>query len=271
MKLAQLLTNETQVVPDDIMLLRHANHVIANVRQFGITMEEYTFIQPISSIYDFYSPTKPQISIVAVIVDDKVYGVYEVSGIENEGTQYELGSVSYQAYDHAGNVPALDCRKFLYKSVNSISTGLTVTGWNAPIMPVLRNGSNLYGKIEVTTGNDLEFQETVTRIFNKRVILATKDEPEMRRQRLLLAKRTPNRVVLSTTVFARNPDVVAEALFLAMGVCQGCGNQAPFVRRSDGSPYLEVHHRTPLSENGEDTIENAVALCPNCHRKAHYA
>jgi len=26
----------------------------------------------------------------------------------------------------------------------------------------------------------------------------------------------------------------------------------------------------PLSEGGEDTLENAIALCPNCHRKMHY-
>ena len=24
-----------------------------------------------------------------------------------------------------------------------------------------------------------------------------------------------------------------------------------------------------LSKGGEDTVENAVALCPNCHRKMH--
>jgi 5-methylcytosine-specific restriction protein A len=33
---------------------------------------------------------------------------------------------------------------------------------------------------------------------------------------------------------------------------------------------LEVHHKKQLSEGGEDTVENAIALCPNCHREAHY-
>ncbi len=28
------------------------------------------------------------------------------------------------------------------------------------------------------------------------------------------------------------------------------------------SPYLDLHHREPLAENGEDTVENAAALCP---------
>nr|WP_275041241.1 HNH endonuclease signature motif containing protein [Halomonas meridiana] len=47
-------------------------------------------------------------------------------------------------------------------------------------------------------------------------------------------------------------------------------NLAPFNRKSDGSPYLEVHHRKPLAEGGDDTVANAIALCPNCHRAAHY-
>lgn len=34
-------------------------------------------------------------------------------------------------------------------------------------------------------------------------------------------------------------------------------------------PYLECHHVNWLSKGGEDTIDNVVALCPNCHRKMH--
>ena len=41
------------------------------------------------------------------------------------------------------------------------------------------------------------------------------------------------------------------------------------IAQAGGTPYLEVHHRVPLAENGEDTVKNAVAICPNCHRKAH--
>jgi len=70
--------------------------------------------------------------------------------------------------------------------------------------------------------------------------------------------------------FIRNPNVVAEVLFRANGTCESCRQTAPFIRRTDYTPYLEVHHRTPLSENGDDSIENAIALCPNCHRKAHF-
>ena len=43
---------------------------------------------------------------------------------------------------------------------------------------------------------------------------------------------------------------------------------APFKKRN-GEPFLEVHHVMWLSEGGSDSIENTVALCPNCHRKVH--
>lgn len=92
-----------------------------------------------------------------------------------------------------------------------------------------------------------------------------------RKARLENAPRLPKRVEVITTIFLRNPDVVVEALLRAAGVCERCTKPAPFARRSDGSPYLEVHHRIPLAVGGEDTVENAIALCPNCHRAAHYA
>ena len=49
----------------------------------------------------------------------------------------------------------------------------------------------------------------------------------------------------------------------------GCSYQ-PFITDS-GAPYLEGHHVKPLSEKGEDSIDNVAALCPLCHREQHYA
>ncbi len=56
----------------------------------------------------------------------------------------------------------------------------------------------------------------------------------------------------------------------AAGVCEGCYAFAPLIRASDGTPYLAVHHTLQLPMGGEDTVENAIALCPNCHRKMHF-
>ncbi|WP_330847424.1 HNH endonuclease signature motif containing protein [Alicycliphilus denitrificans] len=43
-----------------------------------------------------------------------------------------------------------------------------------------------------------------------------------------------------------------------------------FVRASDGTPYLKVHHRVHLAHGGPDTVANTLALCPNCHRLRHF-
>jgi hypothetical protein len=91
-----------------------------------------------------------------------------------------------------------------------------------------------------------------------------------RRARLAAAAPLPKRMQVTTSIFVRNPDVVVEVLLRAKGVCERCGKPAPFARRSDGTPYLEVHHRIPLAIGGEDTVENATALCPNCHRATHH-
>lgn len=73
-----------------------------------------------------------------------------------------------------------------------------------------------------------------------------------------------------TYQYARDPAVVAYALNRAKGYCEHCTKKAPFISTSTGLPYLEVHHLIPLKDGGSDTVDNVKALCPNCHRKAHY-
>jgi len=55
----------------------------------------------------------------------------------------------------------------------------------------------------------------------------------------------------------------------ANGICEGCNETAPFETKS--GPYLEVHHLTRLADGGADLPQNIIALCPTCHRKAHYS
>ena len=80
----------------------------------------------------------------------------------------------------------------------------------------------------------------------------------------------PSRDTTDASGFRRSPDVAAWTLHHADGKCTLCNDPAPF-RTKRGVPYLEVHHVRPLSEGGPDTVDNAVALCPNCHRKAHFS
>jgi 5-methylcytosine-specific restriction enzyme A len=81
---------------------------------------------------------------------------------------------------------------------------------------------------------------------------------------------TPARRLQTVAAFARNVEVVAWVLQQAQGVCEACKVAAPFSLPS-GRPYLEVHHVLRLADGGPDVVENAIALCPNCHRRLHYA
>jgi 5-methylcytosine-specific restriction endonuclease McrA len=78
---------------------------------------------------------------------------------------------------------------------------------------------------------------------------------------------TPKKIETSTTSFERLATVKSWVLENAMGVCECCKQPAPFT--SKGQEYLEVHHVLPLANGGSDTITNAVAICPNCHRAMH--
>jgi 5-methylcytosine-specific restriction endonuclease McrA len=105
---------------------------------------------------------------------------------------------------------------------------------------------------------------------NRQVRKSLKDSSKNRKERLSKASKKPEHEVVTAIVYRRNQDVVAEVLLRANGKCEDCGKDAPFKRRKNGEPYLEVHHIVPLSEDGDDTVDNAMALCPNCHREAHY-
>jgi predicted restriction endonuclease len=118
-------------------------------------------------------------------------------------------------------------------------------------------------------GDSIENTEWVEQEFQKNVRESTIDKKGRAERLKVAAKKTKIKVVTSIQ-YIRNPDVVAEVLERANGICEYCKKEAPFIRATDGTPYLEVHHEVPLSEDGDDTVDNAVAICPNCHRKVHF-
>ncbi len=105
--------------------------------------------------------------------------------------------------------------------------------------------------------------------FEEAVEAAAKLSSSTREQILATESKTPEITEVTTRVYKRSPYVVAEVLSRANGKCQSCMSDAPFLK-VDGTPFLEVHHIEWLSNGGEDSVDNAIALCPNCHRQAHY-
>ncbi|WP_085706766.1 HNH endonuclease signature motif containing protein [Pseudomonas sp. B35(2017)] len=107
----------------------------------------------------------------------------------------------------------------------------------------------------------------------------TADEETLERRAAALQKlefkeppkgiKKPKKAENSRTVFVRDPGVRAWVRNEANGHCEGCGEPAPFHKFD--LPFLEVHHVKPLADKGSDQITNAVALCPNCHRRCHHS
>ena len=82
------------------------------------------------------------------------------------------------------------------------------------------------------------------------------------------SQETSKKIMISTAQYKRDPYIAEYAKRRAKGICQLCGQPAPFLDKK-GQPYLESHHIIYLSKGGADSVENTVALCPNCHKKVH--
>jgi 5-methylcytosine-specific restriction endonuclease McrA len=126
---------------------------------------------------------------------------------------------------------------------------------------ILENASQ-----HLTTKTLLDFEGEL----EEKIELEKKLSKEKRREKLLISDPKPIKTIVKQTVFQRNEYVIVEVLDRANGFCERCKEAAPFLRDHNQSPYLEVHHKKPLAEGGNDTVENAIALCPNCHRHAHF-
>lgn len=106
--------------------------------------------------------------------------------------------------------------------------------------------------------------------FEREVAAALQLPPKVLAQSLPAIGSKPTKRLISSSVFERNPIVVAAALQRANGSCERCSRKAPFLSKKTGQPFLEVHHVVTLARGGNDTLQNALAICPNCHRELHY-
>jgi 5-methylcytosine-specific restriction protein A len=90
---------------------------------------------------------------------------------------------------------------------------------------------------------------------------------EVLKARAAAAKAEPSKRSSTTEQFIRNPYVTSYVKKAANGICDLCRHSAPFSK--NGEPYFHCHHVLWLSRGGPDIIQNAVALCPNCHARTH--
>ena len=269
MKLGELVSNETGIPVQSLMLLRHSDDSIRDLRTFGASVEEYTAIQPPGSRrYDY---SLGPVSAVIVIVEDRVYGVFRVAGILHTGLSRSIASPQYAAFEQRRGDPPTPRHYFDLRALPSTAVGRAVQGWRGrEIAAVLRFGNALFDQITVGGPPNVLAADSLRSQLRDQIRESERLTPQERDQRLRDANPVAERVAVVAYEYRRNPDVVVEVLRQAKGSCARCNCRAPFDRKLDGTPYLEVHHKIPLAEGGDDTVANAEALCPNCHRKAHY-
>lgn len=157
-------------------------------------------------------------------------------------------------------------KSFEYRMQN-ISYVMTLLGrgWLPGLKPARNVGANVASEIEELIG--LAEGRSVAGIAGFEV--EVRDLLKQPRLAQPSGNSKPSSAAVSITQFQRDASVKAWVLREANGNCECCARPAPFLS-TDGAPFLEVHHVRQLADQGSDTVTNAVALCPNCHREIHY-
>jgi 5-methylcytosine-specific restriction protein A len=158
-------------------------------------------------------------------------------------------------------------KSYVYRARNiSHVLGLLGREWLPGLLPAKNVGTNVVARIENilaevegTTPTGEAAYENSAHVSSKK---ASGERPGG------TAKPEPKETMSKT--YQRDPEVKAWVLREAQGLCELCDASAPFVAHDD-VPFLEVHHVKHLGDGGSDQVENAAALCPNCHRALHYA
>ena len=81
------------------------------------------------------------------------------------------------------------------------------------------------------------------------------------------------RVRVTVNRYERNPVNRASCIAIHGTRCKACDFDFEETYGSLGAGYIEIHHRTPISQLGEDyrinPAEDLVPLCSNCHSAVH--
>ena len=95
-------------------------------------------------------------------------------------------------------------------------------------------------------------------------------DPKYLLEKARSAPKKPETEEVTTKRLKRSDHVAAVVKQMADFKCEvdTCSYQG--FEKSDGDQYIEIHHLDQLSDGGEDSIDNAVAVCPNCHRMLHF-
>jgi 5-methylcytosine-specific restriction endonuclease McrA len=190
---------------------------------------------------------------------------------EAQGGKYNKSEVSRKLRDGVLSGRSPSSIEFRMRNISSALEELCLP-WILGYLPAKNVGNGVKDRVRVLLTNKEVIHPEDYSPSSDEVILNQR-VAKLRRTKLVGIPRgilKPQRAASNGSIFTRDPLVKAWVLNAASGCCEACKAPAPFCQE-DGSPFLEVHHVLPLGEDGSDRITNAVALCPNCHRRCHFA
>ena len=199
-------------------------------------------------------------------------GIYEVTGISQPPAKYESSwNSDYQICINP--IFELNSCLLINKYIDQISIFSNKEYWGSSIMGVNAVRLLTYDDFDILENaiyQHYKYEQEMCDDFEERLISTMKLSLEELSQKIDCSSSSKRQKYIMTKKYNRCPYVVAYTLKRADGICEICGKQAPFNRKSNGSPYLEIHHTKALSDGGEDSINNTKAICPNCHAEVHY-
>lgn len=245
----------------------------------------YKFVRPYGASLGKFDSWIIQNDILAAKETDKSVFEYHESGIPKDVRWYfEVDELSLEEkMDITLVYDDVEYKAYIRREA---SLGRTKICWHSDLgekldayyekkdmFPVLlfeRDGQTRY-KISFLEGGKKKLIEPLDETYSdeeKEAHAKTMDIESLKAAAEKHRKKDPIEKVVAVKQIARDPYIAEYAKQKAKGICQLCGECAPFTDKK-GMPYLECHHIIWLANGGEDSIENTVALCPNCHKKMH--
>ena len=215
-----------------------------------------------------------------VLISDHTKTLYDDKWYGNELHYTGMGKVGDQSLDSSQNktlaesntngvdiflFEVMDSSKYTYRGLVKLSgspyqetqpddNGNLRRVWMFPLVTIEKQS---------ITQNELD--EYVKKQIKKTQGLSTS---ELRQQAIKHRTKVGSSRPVTSNTYIRDEFISEYTKRCANGICELCENNAPF-RDKNGNPYLESHHIVWLSKGGSDSIDNTVALCPNCHKKMH--
>ena len=109
--------------------------------------------------------------------------------------------------------------------------------------------------------DEKEQDEIIKDIIKKK---KTKEDVLKELEKLSMDEISDNKIQTFTESYKRNNRAIARIKFLRDYKCQICQTS---IEKRNGQFYVEAAHIDPKREQGKETLENIILLCPNHHKE----